>query len=180
VGDYIIDTNVLLVASAQHPDSPFKDSNVPVEQAMIVLDWLMAFRADTQRKLVLDHRFKIWDEYHNQMTRGQDIGSLVATEKLQFARFVDIEFDENGHGCLPAELEKVVHDLSDRKFVAVALRDISQGEKSTIINAVDTDWCGWEKALKRAAINLKHLFEGLCEDEFAGSGKEKRQKRAKR
>jgi hypothetical protein len=62
VGDHIIDTNVLLVASAQHEDSPFRDSDVPVWQQRLVLDWLMAFRADCQCKVVLDQFFKIWEE----------------------------------------------------------------------------------------------------------------------
>src|ERR1017187_10632852 len=42
MGDHIIDTNVLLVASARHPGSPFKDSEVPAEQQQVVLNWLMA------------------------------------------------------------------------------------------------------------------------------------------
>ena len=60
--DCIIDTNVLLVASACDPGSHFDDSgHVPAEQQVIVLDWLLAFRMDVQRKLVLDQCFKIWD-----------------------------------------------------------------------------------------------------------------------
>jgi hypothetical protein len=166
VPDHIIDTNVLLVASARHPDSPFQDSQVPAEQQQIVLDWLMTFWKDHQRKVVLDARFKIWDEYHHQMIRGQDIGSLVMVEKLTLSlvRFIDIAYDERGVGCLPPELEKVVHDRSDRKFVAAALIDLSEGGQSTIINAVDTDWCDWEEALKRHGIAVTHLIEGLCKD----------------
>jgi hypothetical protein len=166
VADHIIDTNVLLVASARHPGSPFKDSQVPPEQQQEVLNWLMAFRTDGQRKVVLDLSFKIWDEYHHQMIRGQDIGSLVMAEKLQLSlvRFIDIAYDEHGDGRLPLELEKVVHDRSDRKFVAAALIDLSEGGQSTIINAVDTDWCDWEEALKRHGIAVTHLIEGLCKD----------------
>ncbi len=162
--DYIIDTNVLLVASAQHPGSPFKGSNAPPEQMQAVLNWLMAFRKNGRLKVVLDPYLKhgIWEEYHRKMT-GQDIGLMVVMEKLQFARFVDIEFDGNGHACLPHDLEKVIHDPADRKFVAVAWTDLSEGEESSIINAVDTDWCVWEKALKRAGITVTHLIEGLCE-----------------
>jgi len=162
VADHIIDTNVLLVASARHPDSPFEDSNVPVEQQQDVLNWLMEFRIDGQRKLVLDQFFKIWEEYNNKLT-GQDIGLLVVTEKLQSSllRTVDIAYDENGHGCLPAELEKIVHDKSDRKFVAVACIDRSQGGESTIINAVDSDWCDWEEHLKPFGVSISHLIDDL-------------------
>ena len=158
MGDHIIDTNVLLVASARDPNSPFADCNQATpQQQQIVLDWLMAFRTDRQRQVVIDQPFKIWEEYHNKMT-GQDIGLMVVMEKLQFARFVDIAFDDNGHACLPADLEEVVHDRSDRKFVAAAL---SAGGQSTIVNAVDTDWCDWQKALERHGIVVTHLIEGL-------------------
>lgn len=145
-----------------HPGSPFSDSDVPVEQQLSVLNWLMEFRKDGQRQMVLDQSFKIWDEYHNQMTIGQDIGSLIVAEKLQFARFVDIAYDKNGHGCLPAGLEKVVHDRADRKFVAVALGDASQGGQSSIVNASDTDWYGWEEALKQAGVVVEHVIDDWC------------------
>ena len=165
MGDHIIDTNVLLVASAQHPGSPFKDSGVPAEQQQNVFNWLMTFRKDGQRKVVLDQFFRIWEEYHHKMT-GQDIGLLVVTEKLQLGlvRFVDVAYDRHGHGCLPPKLEKVVKDPSDRKFVATALIDLSDGGQSTIINAVDSDWCDWEDALRRHGITVRHLIDDLYRD----------------
>jgi hypothetical protein len=174
---HIIDTNVLLVASAHHPDSPFQESSLPAELMQQVLDWLMAFRKDGRRTVVLDQFFKIWDEYHNKMT-GQDIGLMVVTEKLQTAVVVDIEYDRDGHGRLPPGLEVVVHDRSDRKFVAVALEHLSQGGKSTIVNAVDTDWHAWDTALKSCGITVTHLVEGLAR--VTGSGQKQRRKRAKR
>ena len=147
MGDHIIDSNVLLVAGAQHPGSPFKDSDVPAEQKQKVLNWLIKFREDTQRRVVLDGLWKIWAEYRHQMT-SQDLGLLVVTEKLQSSliRFVDVAYNKHGHGCLPPDLEEVVKDPSDRKFVAAALIDLAGGGQSTIINAVDTDWCDWESA----------------------------------
>ena len=172
--DYIIDTNVLLVASAQHPGSPFADSDhVPVEQRQIVLDWLMAFRKDGERKIVLDDSLKIWDEYHNQMIRGQDIGSLIATEKLQFARFVHIAFDRNGHGLLPDELEDV--DRSDRKFVALALKDFADGGSSKIVNACDRGWYNCEEALEQVGVVVLQLVEDWSRQEW----KEKREQKSK-
>ncbi len=161
MGDHIIDTNVLLVASARDPESPFKDSAIPAEQQLVVLKWLKDFWADRQRKVVLDQFFKIWEEYNHKMT-GQDLGLLVVTEKLQSAvRLVDVVYDEHGHGCLPPELERVVHDRSDRKFVAAALLDFSQGDQSTIVNAVDSDWYDWEETLKGHGIVVKHLIDRI-------------------
>ena len=120
MGDHVIDTNVLLVASAQHPGSPFDDSNVPAEQKQNVLNWLVEFGKDAKRYIVLDLAFEIWGEYCHQLT-GQDFGLLVVMEKLQssLVRFVEVEYDRHGHGRLPAKITKVVHDRSDRKFVTV-------------------------------------------------------------
>ena len=102
--DCIIDTNVLLVASALDPTSPFDDSeHVSPEAKQKVFDWLKEFRDDAGRSLVLDQTFRIWDEYHNKLSRGQDYGSHVVTDKLQRSavRFHEIEFDADGHGCFP-------------------------------------------------------------------------------
>jgi hypothetical protein len=175
VGDHVIDTNVLLIASALHPGSPFKDSNVPAEQQQVVFDWLMEFRKNGQRKMVLDQSLKIWEEYHNKMTRGQDIGSLVIAEKLQFARFVEIAYDKDGHGCLPEKLEEVVDDRADRKLVAVALTDVDQGEQSSIVNASDTDWYRWENALNQAGVVVEQVIDDWCR----GIWEEKKKKEKK-
>lgn len=163
MSDCIIDTNVLLVASAHHPGSPFEDSDVPARHMQVVLDWLMAFRKDSQSKIVLDDFWEIWKEYHHKMT-GQDIGLIVVAEKLQSARFVGVEYDEHGHGRLSETLELVVHDRSDRKFVAAAHIDRRNGDQSRIVNAVDSDWCAWESALKAEGIDVEHLIGDLCDD----------------
>jgi hypothetical protein len=163
VGDHVIDTNVLLVASAGHPGSPFIESNVPPEQQRIVLDWLMAFRTDRRRNVVLDGLWKIWKEYHHKMT-GQDIGLLVVTEKLQSVsvRTVDILYDKHGHGCLPKELEKVVHDRADRKLVAVAMAYMATEGECNIVNACDSDWYDWEEALEQAGVVVEQLIDKWC------------------
>jgi hypothetical protein len=182
MGDDIVETNVLLVASARDPSSPFKDcDHVSSEQQQKVLDWLMEFGNDGQREMVLDRSFKIWEEYRHKMT-DQDLGLQVVKEKLQFARFIDISYDKDGHGCLPAELEKVVHDRSDRKFVAVAWIDRSQGGESTIVNAVDSDWCDWEEELKRFGITVRHLVDDLYNgwQRKREGEKKKRKKRTRR
>jgi hypothetical protein len=180
VDDCIIDTNVLLVASAHHPVSPFKDSDVPQEQMQVVFDWLVRFQKDAQRLLVLDPYLQhgILEEYRHKMTE-QDFGLMVVKEKLQFARLVyDLEFDDDGHAFLPAGYEKI--DPSDRKFVAVALKDLSEGGRSIIINAVDSDWHECEKELNRAGVTVKHLIERVGKGKSEDLGKKKRRSKAKR
>jgi len=171
--DHVIDTNVLVVASAAHPDSPFKDSDVPDSQMAIVLAWLMAFWKDSRRNLVLDSQGKILKEYRGKLRKGRDIGLMVVAEKLLFARFHEIDYDANDVGCLPPELEMVVHDRNDRKLVAVALTDLAQGLQSSIINASDGDWYDWEKALKQADVVVEQLIEDWSRPQWEAKQKKK-------
>ena len=173
--DCIIDTNVLLVASE-------KCDHIPADQQLIVFDWLTAFRSDRRRSVVLDQSMNrkgsIWKEYHNKMT-GQDLGLLVVTEKLQLAlvRFLDVDYDSNNYGCVPAHLGSV--DRSDRVFVAVALKDKSQDGNSEIVNAIDADWCECEQALKDAGIIVEQLIDGFCEDKRTGEAKSQTKRSSK-
>jgi len=164
VDDHVVDTNVLLVASARHRDPPYEDSDIPGELQQDVLDWLMKFREDDQRRMVLDQSFKIWDEYHNKMTRGKDLGSLVVAEKLARSAFdtVDISYDKDGSGCLPKVLESVVHDRDDRKLVAVAIGYKAKGGQCSIVTASDTDWYDWEESLGMAGVTVQQLIDEWC------------------
>jgi len=65
VDKHVIDTNVLLVASAAHMASPFAPDATPVEEAALrqaVLDWLIAFEV-SDRLMVLDWQWVFVDEY---------------------------------------------------------------------------------------------------------------------
>ena len=68
---------------------------------------------------------------------------------------------------------------SDRKFVATALSDLANGDRSTIINAVDSDWCGWEASLKREGIVVEHLIDGFCDEKRKDPTKSRVKKRSK-
>ncbi len=62
---HVIDTNVLLVASAADVASPFAPDATPVEEAGLrrkVLEWLMAFEG-SERRMVIDWGWVIVDEY---------------------------------------------------------------------------------------------------------------------
>ena len=124
MADCIIDTNVLLVASACDPGSHFDDSgHVPAKKQMVVLDWLKAFRKDGSRCIVLDQSMNrkgsIWKEYHHKMS-GQDYGLMVIVEKLQSCqvRFLDIMYDLHDNGTVDAQ----VADLPPRDQVFAGVR----------------------------------------------------------
>jgi|SRR5690606_14385957 len=153
MGDHVVDTNVLLVASALDPASPFHDTHVPVAEQETVFEWLAAFRADDGRRLVMDDRFGIYDEYRNQLT-DQDYGLLAIHAKLDAVRLAAVSWDEHGYAVVPEALEAT--DPSDRKFVAAALTDTAT---ISIVNATDSDWVEIEKALDAAGVSVIHVIE---------------------
>lgn len=153
MADHVIDTNVLLVASAADPGSPFSDTHVPVPERKIVFDWLVAFRKN-DRRLVLDSLWKIYKEYLKKMT-AQDYGLQVVHEKMRAAfRQVEIQCATDGMVMVPAEFNAL--DSDDRKFLAVALAD--EG-RSTIVNATDPDWFAIEQECDANGIVVDQLIE---------------------
>ncbi|MFV8753600.1 hypothetical protein ACNOYE_23855 [Nannocystaceae bacterium ST9] len=157
MADAIIDTNVLLVASAADPGSPFADTHLTPAEQLAVLDWVLSFHRSAEQ-VVLDNGMTIHDEYYNKMT-GQDFGMIVITEKLQSARLHVIEYDADGHGVVPAAFAAL--DRSDRKFLAVALADLDAGDSSEIVNATDTlDWNAIAAACEAHGITIRHLLGG--------------------
>lgn len=149
----VIDTNVLLVASAAHPYSPFDDTHVPAELQKAVFDWLAAFRTDDSRRLVIDDWFEIYDEYRNKLS-DQDYGLLVIADKMRNLQIAELEWDEDGRAIVPPEFS--CFDPSDRKFLAAALTDRAN---ISIANATDTDWLEIEEQLEAAGVRVEHLLE---------------------
>ena len=159
--DHVIDTNVLLVASAAHPYSPFDDSDLPKRLQDIVFEWLAAFRADSTRQMVWDTEFKIYDEYRHKLT-DQDYGMLLINHKMTSARFVPVTYDLNGHGVVPNAFAEF--DPSDRKLLAALLFDV---DGTTLVNATDTDWLEIEQQLAGAGASVQHLLEEWLREKFA-------------
>jgi hypothetical protein len=153
MNDCVIDTNVLLVASAAHPYSPFSDSHVPLSEQRKVLDWLKEFRVDASRRLVLDGSSLIYQEYRNKLT-DQDYGLQVVHEKMQDLRSVDLDWDGDDNAIVPKAFSEI--DRSDRKFLATALTEPSA---IMIVNATDSDWLEFEHELGVAGVPILHIIE---------------------
>lgn len=160
--DHVVDTNVLLVASAADPHSPFADTHVPPAEQLTVFEWLVAFRADADRRLVLDNCWKIYCEYRNKLT-DQDYGLQVVTEKLQGVRSVELQRDGDGHAVVPIAF--MGFDRSDRQLLACALTD---PETISIVNACDSDWLGIEGELTDAGVTVEHIIEDWLRRHHAG------------
>lgn len=162
MADHIIDTNVLLAASTSDPNSSFADTDhVPPDQLSKVLDWLIAFRDDQQRALVLDCGWHLFSEYKNKLGTDAEnnIGLRVICDKMADGRFVDVPCDATGREKMPRALDQAFDYRGDRKIIALALAD---GLKSSIVNACDTDWYDWDAALASEGIVVEQIIGKWC------------------
>lgn len=165
---YVVDTNVLIAASAADPIDP-KDidatPNDPVLR-MEVWQWLDEFRA-SHRHLVLDIQGHIYDEYTHKLGFN-DFGIQVVMHKWSTAAIddVDVMYDFEGHGLLPATLAPVIHDMADRKMVAAALAAEQSHGTCPIVFAGDTDWHGWEDSLTEHGVSLVPIIERWSRAKF--------------
>ncbi|MYG63164.1 MAG: hypothetical protein F4158_00975 [Synechococcus sp. SB0675_bin_7] len=158
---YVVDTNVLIAASAGDLQDPKDIDATPQDQSLRlkILDWLKEFSASPSH-LVLDDAWKIYKEYRNKLT-DQDFGIRVIIHKLSTSAIdnVSIEYDANGHGCLPDTLAPTIHDREDRKMVAACLAALVTHGVCVIAFAGDSDWIGWEEALHQNGVELDPIIE---------------------
>lgn len=164
---HVVDTNVLIVASGEHPESPFRSENHPVEdplEAEKVFEWLVSFELGTDR-MVVDSDWEIITEYSNKLTE-QDYGQRVLFEKMARNEidYVGLEWVDDPAAvdkaaALDEPLKTVVHDLADTKIVAACLKANEEQPECTIVNACDTDWYDWESELLDAGVNVEHIID---------------------
>lgn len=158
---YVVDTNVLIAASAVDPVHPSDIDATPKDPDLRreVWAWLDCFQQSDAR-LVLDFCLKIWDEYNNKLGFN-DFGIQVVMHKMGTAAVdnVRVEYDENGHGILPDTLSAVVHDNEDRKIVAAALASHDLFKEGCVAFAGDTDWHDWEEELLAHNVLLEPIIE---------------------
>lgn len=164
---HVIDTNVLIVASGEHRESPFCSDNHPVEdpiEAEKVFEWLALFETGSER-MVIDSDWEIPNEYSNKLT-DQDYGQRVFFEKLARNQvdFVDIAWDADpAHpvkvAVLNEPLKTVVHNLADTKMVAACIKANEDVPDCKIVNACDTDWYDWETELVAAGVHVHQVID---------------------
>lgn len=159
----VVDTNVLIVASAADDGSPFRPGSTPVQEEALrkrVLEWMQEFEQDPERHAVLDWDWRICGEYLNKLTE-QDYGWLALMRKKDKNEviWVGLELDVDGHAVLVPSLADSVTDLADRKMVAAGLAAISEGHVCKLTNACDTDWLDCKAPLAAAGLEVEHLLE---------------------
>lgn len=158
---YVVDTNVLIAASAGSPTDPKEIDATPDDKDLLlqVWTWLNSFSKGDAR-MVLDSESKIFDEYSNKLSYN-DYGIQVIMHKWSTAAVdvVLVDYDADGHGVLPMALETVVHDRADRKMVAAAICSHTEFGEGCVAFAGDTDWHGWEADLLAHNVILEPLIE---------------------
>lgn len=166
---YVVDTNVLIAASAADPEHPSDIDATPDDPAlrMAVWQWLNAFH-ESDSRLVLDEAGEIFHEYGRKLG-VQDFGIQVVHHKWSTAAVDDVpvDYDGDGHGVLPAALVSVIHDQADRKMVAAALASHALFGEGCIAFAGDTDWHDWEAALTKHQVLLEPIIESWSRQKHA-------------
>lgn len=167
----LIDTNVMIGASAANPLSSLASIASPLEPELrqLVFNRLTEF-ADSGDSIVLDLEGHIRSEYEGNMgysraLRDQEYGLLLLQdlEQTQRINFVTIDWDHaEGAAALPAELAAIVTDKADRKWVAAASAhtELFEGQFPPIVYAAESDWFVIEEVLRQRGF----LFERLLPD----------------
>lgn len=163
---YVIDTNILIAASAVHAAAngvqlPHHREVTPQEPALQqrICEWLTTFE-QSRSHLVLDVAGGINAEYHHKLDFN-DYGIQVVMNKISRSEvdLVTVAYDGNGDGIVPQPLDDVVKDLADRKMLAAALEALKLPGSSAIAFAGDTDWLDWEAELIRTGLVLEPVIE---------------------
>jgi hypothetical protein len=172
---YVVDTNVLIAASAADPVHPKDIDATPSDPAlrMRVWEWLNSFQSSSCR-MVLDQAGGIYSEYNNKLGFN-DFGIQVVIHKWSTAAVdqVNVDYDPHGHGILPPTLSHIIHDDADKKMVAAALDAHTTYGEGCIAFAGDTDWHDWEKNLEEHNILLEPIIEDWSRQKHAEKLKRK-------
>lgn len=159
----VVDTNVLIVASAADDGSPSRPEATPIDEAALqqqVLGWLTEFEQDPQRHAVLDFDWLICEEYQHKLTE-QDYGwlAMMAKNDRNEVVWIGLTIDTDGHAVLSPDLTAAVTDRADRKMVAAVIASRDHVSSCKLTNACDTDWLDCADALSNNNIDVEHLIE---------------------
>ena len=158
---YVVDTNVLIAASAVDPAHSHDIGAEPADpgQRLLVWKWLDEF-ANSDAHLVLDQQGQIFEEYHHKLS-FDDYGLQVMLHKWDRGAvdMVDLAYDHDGNAVLPYEIGCVVHDMADRKMVAAALAAQEVFGECCIAFAGDTDWYDWETILLATGLSYDAMID---------------------
>ena len=159
----IVDTNVPVAANGRAEHAGL-DCQYACIQELIEIQ--------RRGRVLVDESGLIFNEYIRHLSfRGQPgVGDAFfkwlwdRQGDLDVCIKVDIRFDgvdESTFPDFPEDEQLEGFDLSDRKFVAVA---IASGENPPILNATDTDWWIFREALENNGVTIQFL----CPEQMQG------------
>lgn len=165
---YLVDTNVMLAASAVQGLSNLAVRAMPqeIELREMVYEWLADFD-QSDAHIVLDEEGLVRAEYERNMPfnqHQQEYGMQVLQSKLDknLVEYVPIKsFEANGEhiAVLEPDQEALVTDREDRKWVACALAaKILFNQVPPIVYGAETDWFVAEEQLKGISLCFHRLL----------------------
>jgi hypothetical protein len=153
----VIDTNVLLAAS--------KLSDATEECVLACTNRLIEVREGG--KIVIDSKWEILTEYNRQLEPHGSRPGDIFLKWVLFNRYnsqvcdqIDITPLPDGTSYVEFPIDNRLEkfDLSDRKFVAVAL---AHPNKPDILNATDSDWISVALTLLEYGVSVRFLCPEL-------------------
>lgn len=177
---YLVDTNVMLAASAVSELSNQAVRAMPqeIELREMIYEWLADFD-QSDRRIVLDEEGLVRAEYERNMPfnlREQEYGIQVLQYKLDrnLADYVPIDsLEANGEhiAVLDPAHEALVTDREDRKWVACALAaQILFDQMPPIVYGAETDWFIAEAQLKGIGLCFQRLLPDNWYTSKVGAG----------
>jgi hypothetical protein len=165
---YLVDTNVMLAASAVCELSNLSLRAMPqeIELREMIYEWLADFD-QSNRHIVLDEEGLVRAEYERNLPFnmcGQEYGMLVLQNKLDrnLADYVPIDsLETNGEhiAVLDPAHEVLVTDREDRKWVACALAaKILFDQVPFLVYGAETDWFIAEEQLIAIGLCFQRLL----------------------
>lgn len=168
---YLVDTNVMLAASAifdMASDVAMRAMPQEIELREIVYNWLVDFES-SDNEIVIDDEGLIRHEYernmpYNTASYEQEYGLQVLQNKLDRCLAIPVPIDVligNGERIarLPYELESIVTDREDRKWVAASISTkVLHGDIPPIVYGAESDWYAIEKQIAEHDVHLLRLL----------------------
>lgn len=161
MAEFIIDTNVPLVASDEGPERM-------LDCPQTCRDFLDALFFG-ENALVLDNTRLILGEYERAI-KGDDLNSYakqflkwIYTNEFRIKTVEITQIDEYNFEEVPDSILQAGFDNADRKFVAVA---VANEKTAPIVQASDSKWIGWESVLVAEDIEVNFICRREIEAQY--------------
>ncbi len=153
---YVVDTNVPIVANA----ALNTDADIPLSCILACVHEIE--RISKKGGLVLDEGGEIVEEYRKKLSPSGQPGlgdkflKWVFTHQYNPGKVTRVTIHKQGdtYQEFPSDPRLEKFDLSDRKFVAVA---VTHPDKPPVLQAADSDWWYYKDALESAGVSVHFL-----------------------